>query len=46
MSSLINAAVFFLAAWYLDQVLPNEWGAKRHPLFCCSEKTTAIMTKE
>jgi hypothetical protein len=25
--------------WYLDQVIPSEWGAKRHPLFCCFEKS-------
>lgn len=31
--ALINALVFLILGWYLDQVFPNEWGHKRHPLF-------------
>lgn len=34
----LNIVVFFLLALYLDQVFPNEWGAKRNPFFfitCC-----------
>ena len=34
--SFILNAIFYLAlAWYLDQVFPTEFGAKRHPFFCC-----------
>jgi len=25
--------VMAVLAWYLDQVFPNEFGLKRHPLF-------------
>jgi hypothetical protein len=31
--ALINALVFLILGWYLDQVFPNEWGHKKHPLF-------------
>ena len=41
-SFIINALVYLLLTWYLDQVVPNEWGAKRHPLFCCNEDTSTI----
>lgn len=30
-----NILVYLILLWYLDQVIPSEWGAKRHPLFCC-----------
>ena len=46
LTCLVNAAFFFILTWYLDQVIPNEWGAKRHPLFCFTEKSTALLTKE
>jgi ATP-binding cassette subfamily A (ABC1) protein 3 len=39
-SFLGNIAVYLLLVWYLDQVVPSEWGAKRHPLFCCCERTS------
>jgi ATP-binding cassette, subfamily A (ABC1), member 3 len=29
----VNILFYLAATWYLDQVVPNEWGAKRHPLF-------------
>ena len=41
-SFIINALVYLVLTWYLDQVFPNEWGAKRHPFFCCHEDTTTI----
>jgi ATP-binding cassette, subfamily A (ABC1), member 3 len=31
--AFINLFVFLILGWYLDQVFPNEWGHKRHPLF-------------
>lgn len=38
-TALISLAVNILCwgflTWYLDQVFPNEWGAKKHPCFCC-----------
>jgi ATP-binding cassette subfamily A (ABC1) protein 3 len=34
-----NILVYLILLWYLDQVIPSEWGAKRHPLFCCFEKS-------
>lgn len=37
-SFFVNIAVYLLVTWYLDQVIPNEWGAKRHPLFCFFSK--------
>ena len=29
----INLVIFILLSLYLDQVFPNEFGQKRHPLF-------------
>lgn len=31
--AFINGLVFLILGWYLDQVFPNEWGHKKHPLF-------------
>lgn len=31
--TILNIIVFLVLAFYLDQVFPNEWGHKRHPLF-------------
>ncbi len=36
-SLTVNFIVYLIAAWYLDQVFPNEWGAKKHPCFCFCE---------
>jgi len=41
-SFLINIAVYLVLTWYLDQVVPNEWGAKKHPLFCFFNKTQPL----
>ena len=41
-SFFLNILVYLILTWYLDQVVPNEWGAKRHPLFCCFEDTSTI----
>lgn len=30
----INILVFGILAFYFDQVFPNEFGKKKHPLFC------------
>ncbi|CAD8082367.1 unnamed protein product [Paramecium sonneborni] len=30
---MINIIVYLVLAIYLDQVFPNEWGVKKHPLF-------------
>lgn len=37
-SFFVNIAVYLLLTWYLDQVIPNEWGAKKHPFFCFFSK--------
>ena len=31
--TVINICVFVILGLYLDQVFPNEWGHKKHPLF-------------
>eukprot|EP01064_Diplonema_japonicum_P000827 TRINITY_DN10555_c1_g1_i2.p1 TRINITY_DN10555_c1_g1~~TRINITY_DN10555_c1_g1_i2.p1 ORF type:complete len:1303 (+),score=294.14 TRINITY_DN10555_c1_g1_i2:84-3992(+) len=30
---LFDTLLYLVLAWYLDNVLPSEWGVKRHPLF-------------
>jgi ATP-binding cassette subfamily A (ABC1) protein 3 len=30
----VNILIFTVLALYLDQVIPNEFGKKRHPLLC------------
>ena len=37
-SFILNILVYMFLTWYLDQIIPNEWGAKKHPLFCCFSK--------
>jgi hypothetical protein len=37
-SFCFNIILYLVLTWYLDQVVPNEWGAKKHPLFCCFDK--------
>lgn len=39
-SFVLNIIFWGILTWYLDQVFPNEWGAKKHPLFCCFDKKT------
>lgn len=34
-SCIINSIVYLFLTWYLDQVFPNEFGSKKHPLWCC-----------
>lgn len=37
--SLLGNIVFWsLLTVYLEQIFPNEWGAKKHPCFCCVGK--------
>ena len=45
-SFILNILVYLVLTWYLDQVVPNEWGAKRHPFFCCKDDTTTISREE
>ena len=33
-SLIINIVFWLLLSIYLDQVFPNEFGAKKHPCFC------------
>jgi ATP-binding cassette, subfamily A (ABC1), member 3 len=41
--SFILNAIFWLAlTWYLEQVFPNEFGAKKHPLWCCFDKKNKV----
>ena len=34
-SFICNTIFWGVLSIYLDQVVPNEWGAKKHPCFCC-----------
>lgn len=45
-SFVLNILVYLVLTWYLDQVVPNEWGAKKHPLFCCFDKQITSYTEE
>jgi ATP-binding cassette subfamily A (ABC1) protein 3 len=39
----VNIIIFTMLALYLDQVIPNEFGKKRHPLLCLHrERRTRI----
>jgi ATP-binding cassette subfamily A (ABC1) protein 3 len=40
-SFALNIVFWLLLTLYLDQVFPNEWGAKKSPLFCfqCPKKS-------
>jgi ATP-binding cassette subfamily A (ABC1) protein 3 len=43
----VNIIIFGLLAVYLDQVIPNEFGKKRHPLFCIRRaQKNSLMTEE
>lgn len=33
-SLICNTVFWAISAWYLDQVFPNEWGAKKGICFC------------
>ena len=33
-SCIINSIFYLFLTWYLEQVFPNEFGSKKHPLFC------------
>lgn len=45
--SFIGNIIFYLiVTWYLDQVIPNEWGAKKHPLFCFFSKSSTLTPDE
>jgi hypothetical protein len=46
LSFVLNIIFYLILAWYLDQVIPNEWGAKRHPLFCCFNKSTPYTVEQ
>ena len=37
-SLLGNILVWAVLTWYLDQVVPNEWGAKKGICFCLEVK--------
>lgn len=45
-SFILNILFYLILTWYLDQVVPNEWGAKKHPLFCCFNKQITTYTPE
>lgn len=45
--SLICNIIFWgLLTLYLDQIVPNEWGAKKHPCFCCVDKNASEVDEE
>lgn len=33
-SCILNSIFYLFLTWYLEQVFPNEFGSKKHPLFC------------
>jgi hypothetical protein len=35
---ILNIVFWSVLTWYLDQVFPNEWGAKKSVCFCCACK--------
>ena len=37
-SCILNVVFYLALTWYLEQVFPNEFGSKKHPLFCCFGK--------
>jgi ATP-binding cassette subfamily A (ABC1) protein 3 len=37
-SCILNAIFYLFLTWYFEQVFPNEFGSKKHPLFCCFGK--------
>lgn len=45
-SFIFNIVFYLILTWYLDQVVPNEWGAKKHPLFCFFNKQITTYTPE
>ena len=45
-SFILNILVYMFLTWYLDQIIPNEWGAKKHPLFCCFSKQPPMTRDE
>lgn len=46
LSFILNILFYLVLTWYLDQVVPNEWGAKKHPLFCFFSKQITQYTPE
>jgi ABC-type multidrug transport system ATPase subunit len=42
---VLESIVCFLATYYLDQVLPKEYGVRRHPLFCVRDPLRAAINK-
>jgi hypothetical protein len=45
-SFAVNIVVYLVLFMYLDQVVPNEWGAKKHPLFCWYKKELPMTREE
>lgn len=37
-SCILNVIFYLFLTWYFEQVFPNEFGSKKHPLFCCFGK--------
>ena len=44
-SCILNAIVYLFLTWYLEQVFPNEFGSKKHPLFCCFGKKNQVSSQ-
>jgi len=46
----VEAAVFMILAFYFQQVIPQDYGVPKHPLFCCRalkyKKKSSITTRE
>jgi ATP-binding cassette, subfamily A (ABC1), member 3 len=40
--NFLNILIYLVITLYLDQVWPNEWGSKKHPLFCFMKKKSTV----
>lgn len=41
----LDAVLYLLAALYLDQTVPTQYGAPRHPLFCLPARARAALAR-
>lgn len=44
-SCVLNIIFYLALTWYLEQVFPNEFGSKKHPLFCCFGKKNKVSSE-
>ncbi len=44
--TLVNLIIFLVLAIYFDQVIPNEFGKKRHWLLCLHREKKKVMNAD